>query len=148
MPKWLKIGIALVVVLGAGGYAALQYAPPVYAGAPFISVTEAYERLQRHPETLVLDVRTPREYHGELGHLDGAINIDFRDIQTALNDGASLFDVPTSTPILVHCHTDIRSAIAAKTLRSAGFKNITVIDDGITGWHAANLPVIVEEASK
>jgi rhodanese-related sulfurtransferase len=140
--KWIKISVVAALVVGVSGYAALQLIPPVYANSKFISVDDAKATLMDKPDTLVLDVRTPGEYDGDLGHLKGAKNIDFRAISAALEAKAPILDLPKSTPILLHCHTDVRASIAARTLRDAGFENITVIDDGIVAWHEADLPVV------
>lgn len=140
--KWLKIVGLVIVTLVVTGYVALQYVPPAIANSAFISVTDAHKILMNEPDTLVLDVRSPGEYHGDLGHIKDAVNIDFREIPAALNAGSPIFDLPKSTQILIHCHTDVRASIASRTLRSAGFNNISVIDDGIVGWHKAKLPVV------
>lgn len=142
MFKWLKIVGLVIVTLAVTGYVALQYVPPAIANSAFISVTDANKILLNKPDTLVLDVRSSGEYHGDLGHIKDAVNIDFRDISAALNVGSPIFDLPKSTQILIHCHTDVRASIASRTLRSAGFNNISVIDDGIVGWHKAKLPVV------
>ena len=141
-PKWAKVVGLGIVVLAATGYVTLQYVPPAIANAAFISAIDANKILTSHPDTLVLDVRTPGEYYGELGHLKDAVNIDYWQIPTALKAGSPIFDLPKSTQILIHCHTDVRASIASRTLKSAGFNNISVIDDGIVGWHKAKLPVV------
>lgn len=140
--KWLKIAGLVVSVLAITGYVALQYVPLAIANSAFISAADANTILTNAPDTLVLDVRTSDEYHGDLGHIKDAVNIDFRDIPAALKAGSPVFDLPKSTQILIHCHTDVRASIASRTLRSAGFQNISVMDDGIVGWHKANLPVV------
>lgn len=140
--KWFKIASLVIVTVAATGYFALQYVPPAIANSAFISVTDANKIITSEPDTLILDVRTPGEYHGDLGHIKDAVNIDFRDIPAALKAGSPVFDLPKSTQILIHCYTDVRASIASRTLRSAGFHNISVIDDGIVGWHKAKLPVV------
>lgn len=140
--KWIKIAGLLIVAVAATGYVALQYVPPAIANSAFISAADANKILTSAPDTLILDVRTPDEYHGDLGHLKDAVNIDFREIPAALKAGSPIFDLPKSTQILIHCHTDVRASIASRTLRSAGFQNISVMDDGIVGWHKAKLPVV------
>lgn len=140
--KWIKISAVALMILAGLGYAGLQLIPPVYANAEFISVNDAKALLQDQPGTLVLDVRTPGEYFGETGHLEGAQNIDFRAIPAALKAGAPILDLPKSSPILIYCHTDVRASISARTLKDKGFENITVIDDGIVAWQKAKFPVV------
>lgn len=64
---------------------------------------------------LLIDVRTPMEY--ELGHLEGAINIDWK------NPGfEKAFDtIPKERKLYVYCHMGGRSAKAAAILRSLGY---------------------------
>ena len=44
--------------------------------------------------------------------------------------------------ILVHCKTGARAALAAKTLKEFGFKNIQIIDGGMDKWLEENLPAL------
>jgi rhodanese-related sulfurtransferase len=44
-------------------------------------------------------------------------------------------------PIVLVCRTDKRSAAAARTLRAAGFTQISVLRHGMEQWNEAGLPV-------
>lgn len=70
-----KQSIALAT-LGASllaGCGQQQAAPPVAPRQlPTVTVEELQEQLTKVPETFVLDVRTPQEYDGLLGHVEAA----------------------------------------------------------------------------
>lgn len=86
---------------------------------------------------LILDVRSPEEFDGELGHIEGSLNIPLDELDRRL-DG--LGDDP-ERPIAIVCRTDRRSATAATVLSRHGFANAKVLRGGMTAWIAAGLPV-------
>ncbi|KKY15447.1 putative protein phosphatase fmp31 [Diplodia seriata] len=70
------------------------------------------------PSSLLVDVRTPAEF--ATGFLDGAINIEYQDIdQLADRPGVSKQD-----DITLYCRSGRRSAIALDALKSLGFENV------------------------
>ena len=85
----------------------------------------------------VIDVRGPDEFVGPLGHIPAARNIPIAEL------GARLAEVRgrESTPIILVCRTDKRSAAAAETLRAAGFKHVSVLRRGMEQWKAIGFPV-------
>jgi phage shock protein E len=76
---------------------------------------------------IIIDVRTPGEYHG--GHIEGAINIPNESIKESRP--ASLDDL--DAPIIVYCRSGARSKQAAVKLLNLGYT--TVYDfGGISSW--------------
>jgi phage shock protein E len=64
---------------------------------------------------LVIDVRTPQEFAG--GHVPGALNIPLGELRTELPRR-----VPERTrPLLIHCLSGGRSAIAARQARKLAY---------------------------
>ena len=76
----------------------------------------------------LIDVRTQDEF--DLGHIDGAINLDFYS-ETFQNDILSL---PKNETIVLYCRTNNRSSKTANILKENGFKEILVLEGGITEW--------------
>ena len=76
----------------------------------------------------LIDVRTQDEF--DLGHIDGAINLDFYS-ETFQNDILSL---PKNETIVLYCRTNNRSSKTANILKQNGFKEISVLEGGITEW--------------
>ena len=77
---------------------------------------------------ILIDVRTKDEF--DLGHIDSAINLDFYS-DTFQNDILSL---PRNETIVLYCRTNNRSTKTANILKENGFKEISVLEGGITDW--------------
>jgi rhodanese-related sulfurtransferase len=76
----------------------------------------------------LIDVRTKSEY--ESGFIQSALNIDFFS-DTFESDVLSL---NKNSKIILYCRTNNRSTKSANLLINNGFKNISVIEGGITDW--------------
>lgn len=73
------------------------------------------------PGAVLLDVRTPEEYHS--GHIKGGVNIPLDEIASANSK------IPNKdTPIFVYCASGSRSASAVNMLQHYGF--IHTVDIG------------------
>lgn len=81
----------------------------------------------------VVDVRGASEWAG--GHLPGAIHVPLGYLAERCRS------LPVTTPIVVHCQSGARSAIAASLLERLGFPNVTNLIGGFSAWNAAGLPV-------
>lgn len=66
---------------------------------------------------LVVDVRTPAEFSAR--HLPNAINLPVDQIETTFPQRVR----DKSQPILLHCHSGMRSAVAKKKLNALGYAN-------------------------
>ena len=76
----------------------------------------------------LIDVRTQDEF--DLSHIDSAINLDFYS-DTFQNEILSL---PKNETIVLYCRTNNRSSKTANILKENGFKEIAVLEGGITEW--------------
>lgn len=96
---------------------------------------EEFDKLRSAPNTVVLDVRTPREY--DAGHIKGALNIDFNasDFQEKIKK------LDPSKTYLVHCAGGVRSAKACNALDRIAFTNLVNLDPGFRAWEKAGKPV-------
>jgi hydroxyacylglutathione hydrolase len=86
-------------------------------------------------EVNVLDVRGQVEW--ETGHIAGARHIPLGYLPNRLEE------VPADRPLVVHCQSGGRSAIAAALLQREGIKGVLNLAGGIGGWKAAGFPVEV-----
>jgi len=91
--------------------------------------------LKTSAETVVLDIRTPKEINR--GHIEGAVFADF--FQDDFAERVSKLD--RDTPYLITCGSGGRSTKALTTLEELGFTNITHLDGGMKDWNKAELPV-------
>lgn len=105
------------------------------------SMIEFEDFKRRHAtnkDLLVLDVRPAEAFTGELGHIDGAVNIPLEDLQRRM---AELGDY-LERPVAIVCRTDRMSAKAALLLTEEGFADVHVVRGGMTKWNEAGLPVV------
>jgi adenylyltransferase/sulfurtransferase len=75
---------------------------------------------------VILDVREPFEH--AIGIVKGSLLVPMRQVPEAIGD------LPGDKPILVICHTGVRSLRVAEFLRARGFENATSIAGGIAEW--------------
>ncbi|KQQ11138.1 MULTISPECIES: rhodanese-like domain-containing protein [Rathayibacter] len=87
-------------------------------------------------EVWLLDVREPHEW--ALGHAAAAHHIPMNQI------GARQDELPAEAPILVVCHSGVRSAMVVQALEGAGYEAANV-DAGMTAWAAAGGDVVDDE---
>ena len=78
----------------------------------------------------VVFVRSAEEFTGELGHIDGALNLPVDQLAHRLQE------LPKDRPLALVCHTDRRSRIAAKLLHAHGFRDLHIVRRGMTAWRA------------
>lgn len=98
---------------------------------PMLEVDGLRERLLRGDDLLVLDVRSPEEFDGELGHVDGAVNVPVEQLAGRLDELAQW----TERPVAIVCRTDRRSAKAAQVLARSGFADVHVVRGGMEAWN-------------
>jgi uncharacterized membrane protein YdjX (TVP38/TMEM64 family)/rhodanese-related sulfurtransferase len=103
----------------------------------WIEPSELKRRLDCGEAVAVIDVRGTDEFAGPLGHIATSRNIPVTELNTRLAELGGL----ERTPIILVCRTDKRSAMAARTLRAAGFSQVCVLRRGMEQWNAAGLPV-------
>ncbi len=92
----------------------------------------------------VLDVREPAEYHA--GTIDGAFNLPRGLIEAACDKqfaGKNSHMQDREKKWLTFCATSGRAAMAAKTLKEMGFKNIKNINGGMAAWKSAEMQVVI-----
>lgn len=94
-----------------------------------------FDKLRQQTNSVVLDVRTPKEFAA--GHIPGALNIDWNGADFA--NKVSALDKTRS--YLVHCAAGGRSAKAADKMTSLQFTNVYNLQGGIRAWEKAGQPV-------
>lgn len=127
----LLIGLAL----GSGVMLLMPLFKKGAGGVPNLSNAEAVTLINRQ-HALVLDVRDAAEF--STGHLADAKNIPVAELQGRLQELKKY----QNKPVLVHCQRGARGAKACSILRTAEFKEIYHLKDGIDGWAEAKLPLV------
>ena len=104
---------------------------------PRLDTGEFRRRLENGADLLVLDVRTAADFTGKQGHIEGATNIPLEELPQRLGE----LEDYRQHPVAIVCRTDMRSAEAARLLVKAGFADVQVVRNGMTGWLKAGFPV-------
>lgn len=85
---------------------------------------------------LLIDVRREDEYHGELGHVEGAklftLGPDLTDF---------LKSTDTNQEVVFLCRSGARSAHATQESQALGFKKSYNMSGGMIAWNEKKLPI-------
>ena len=84
----------------------------------------------------LIDVRTPGEYKS--GHIDGATNIDFNQIDQMK---VAFEKLDHNQPMLIYCAAGGRSNKTRILMAEMGFTQVYELSKGMSGWDAAGKPV-------
>jgi rhodanese-related sulfurtransferase len=96
-----------------------------------IGPEEACDYILKHPDLVVLDVRTKEEYEGttdEYGTLKNAINIPVQELEKRMVELNKMKD----KEIIVYCSHSRRSPRASYLLTQHGFKNVSNMEGGMS----------------
>jgi hydroxyacylglutathione hydrolase len=102
---------------------------------PQLTAGDLAGRIEAGPVSVV-DVRDDAEWAA--GHVVSAIHLPLSHIDAALD--AQLQRIPRGAPIVVHCQSGARSAIAVSLLRARGIRNVSNLAGGYAAWVSAGLP--------
>ena len=95
------------------------------------------------PPPVLVDVREPDEYTGELGHISGSILIPLKDLPSR----AAELEGYHARPVVAICRSGVRSTTAAAILTGLGFEQVFNLKGGMLDWNNQNLPVERQEAA-
>ena len=126
-------------VFGADAIAAWRSSGRASGTIAHVTPAEA-EALLARGEAAVVDVRSRVEW--DAGHLPGVPNIPAGYLAERIGE------LPDDRPLIVHCQTGARSAIAASLLESLGRTNVVNLTGGFAAWQQAGLPVETEASEE
>lgn len=109
---------------------------------PTLSVDDLHRR-HRADGIRIIDVRTPGEFRGPFGHIDGAENVPLAEFTQHMSALAFHRD----QPVALICRTDRRSAQAQSQLLQAGFRQPLLVLGGMEAWNRQGLPVVEKDKS-
>ena len=95
-----------------------------------ISVRDLKERIKADTNHVILDVRTPQELEGELGKIEGVVNIPIQELEARIHE----LDQYKEKEIAVICRSGNRSGRAVTILEPLGFNAKNVIG-GMIQWN-------------
>jgi len=94
-----------------------------------ITVEQLQKKIATDSTLVVLDVRTPRELKGPLGHIKGVVNIPVQNLEDRINE----LNKYKNRPIMVICRSGHRSGMATPILIKHKFKATNVLG-GMLAW--------------
>ena len=100
------------------------------AGSEFLELNDDFE---------LIDVRTKSEY--ESGFIESGLNIDF----FSDNFESDILSLNKNSKIILYCRTNNRSTKTANLLKKNGFKDINVIEGGITDWMKNGTDIVYQK---
>lgn len=86
---------------------------------------------------VIIDVRSTAEWSKD-GNIDGAINIQFNDFFTSLDQ----IPADKDARIVVTCASGHRGGIIMMALRLMGYTNVVNLAGGMGAWKSAGMPVV------
>ncbi len=89
-------------------------------------------RLDGASPPVLLDVREPEEFVGELGHIEGSLLVPLDALARRIPKLLGYVD----RELVVVCRAGARSATAGAILRKAGFRDIKNLAGGVLAWRA------------
>ena len=106
----------------------LVYSCQIFESKEINEISDAqFSEIQDTDYTLV-DVRTTQEY--ESGHIQDAIHFDFYSELFQ----KEILSIDKSSSIILYCRTQNRSTKTANYLKENGYKEIAVLEGGISTW--------------
>lgn len=98
---------------------------------------EVHALLGASPPPVIVDVREPEEYQGELGHIPGSLLIPLKE----LPGRAAELEPYRDRHIIAVCRAGVRSTTAAAILTGLGFDHVSNLKGGMLDWNDRHLPV-------
>ena len=90
---------------------------------------EAVQENMRSPEVVIVDVRSPAEYKGELGHVPGSQLMVLDTLDQRIQE------LPKDKAIIFVCRSGGRSARASAFAMSLGFTEVYNMQGGMIRWN-------------
>lgn len=158
--KFLTVTLTLLGIvpnMGAAEYASSQRPVTEPQWSNYMSVTDLNDVMSQAPDVQIIDIR--REKYLSNGSIAGGVWIPFNKWRgPADRPGRTLTEIELETligengldpdlPTIVHNHSGHivqtgRAAMVYWVLKTAGFENIAILEDGTKAWKAAELPMV------
>ena len=104
------------------------YSCQIFESTEIIVISDAELTEIQDTDYILVDVRTIEEY--ESGHIQDAIHFDFYSELFQ----KEILSIDKSSSIVLYCRTQNRSTKTANYLKENGYKEIAVLEGGISTW--------------
>ncbi|MFZ1289823.1 MAG: rhodanese-like domain-containing protein [Melioribacteraceae bacterium] len=119
MKELLTMGLLLLMISSATVSCQNNEKPDEFN----MTISDLKEKMKTDSSLVILDCRTPQELTGELGQIDGVINIPVQVLDQEINK----LEKYKNNNIAVICRSGNRSVFATKMLHAKGFKAKNVL---------------------
>ncbi|MCK3658063.1 rhodanese-like domain-containing protein [Pasteurellaceae bacterium Pebbles2] len=123
---WVAIFIATVYV----------FVKSIFSKVKVISNSQAVA-LINNQDAVVIDLRTIDEF--KRGHIINSQQFVPSDIK---NHNLGKLEQHKDVPVILVCNTGMTARSSAEILAKQGFAQVYALQEGISGWNAANLPLV------
>ena len=106
-------------------------------GIQQLTPAELRARLAAPERPLILDVREPEEFRGELGHIAGSLLLPLKELPARVEELAA----HRGRDVVVVCRAGVRSTTAAAILTGLGFERVSNLKGGMLDWGEAGMAV-------
>ncbi|MGH2849258.1 MAG: MBL fold metallo-hydrolase [Solirubrobacteraceae bacterium] len=132
-----RIGFDTVAGYLAGGMQPLDRAPHLIERIDRITARSLAEQLAAPEPPLLIDVRSDQEWREV--HIEQAAHIPLSRLKERL------VTLPDDRPLVVHCASDYRSAVAASLICGDRTQDIAVLVGGIAAWQSAPFATVAAD---
>lgn len=138
-PRLLDVALPGNLRLGAPADPSAERPGPKWAPLRF-TVAEIWEiepsaLAEMHAQVQLIDVRSPEEFAGPLGHIRGARLIPLEQLS------AKIAELARDVPVVTVCRSGARSAQAVVLLQKAGVTQAANLAGGMQRWTAERHPI-------
>ncbi|WP_255497907.1 MBL fold metallo-hydrolase [Flavobacterium sp. I3-2] len=99
-----------------------------------IITAKEVQQLMKVKNVQLVDVRTATEYAS--GHIKGFENITLNSLEKNVSK------IQKDAPVIIHCQSGVRGAMAYSILEKLGYTNILNYSGSINDWSAKKLPLV------
>jgi hydroxyacylglutathione hydrolase len=132
---FVRLGYENISGYLAGGFPAWMKSGAEIAGQQAWPVHALKELLDSGPgDHYLVDVRDIHNRQ-KVGHIDGDHHIYVGELPGRIGE------VPKDADVFIYCDTGFKGCLAGSILQRAGYRSVTNILGGMTGWIAAGFPV-------
>lgn len=124
--------LILILVVSFIAIALFLYAQQGDSGKDFSSVSakEVKEKILNKEDLLLLDVRTPGEFNGPLGHIEGTVLVPLQALESSIKKLEKYKD----KEVIVYCRSGNRSQNGTRIMLKHGFKAVNMLG-GMRAWN-------------
>ncbi|SAK98645.1 rhodanese domain-containing protein [Caballeronia calidae] len=102
-----------------------------------ISVDELYALMNDEPLPVIFDIRSPEKRMLDPFTIPGSLFADERDLAEIIEN----YDKSRKVVIYCSCPNEVSAAWMAKTMRTAGFRDVVPLTGGLDAWRLAGFDV-------